>query len=329
MTPKDNNTQALEAAGFWGKATQIRPIKQRENAVYEVASPKVGRAALRIHRSGYQSEAAIWSELWWMGALAEKGLPVPRPLATSEGSMIAHLQDGRIASMLSWVDGHELGQGGARLSGTAKDQMHYYASLGALLAKVHAVTDRLTLPPTFQRPKWDMDGLVGPSPFWGRFWEHPVATAGEQALMQTARGAAAERLADYAAQGADQGLIHADVLRENVLMDGQRATLIDFDDCGFGFRLYDLGTALSQNLYEPHLPHIVQGLADGYGRLSEADHHMLPWFTLLRCLASVGWTMPRLAPNDPQHRIYINRAIRVAEIVLNDGDLFGQPLSND
>ncbi|WP_265508920.1 hypothetical protein, partial [Paracoccus rhizosphaerae] len=54
------------------------------------------------------------------------------------------------------------------------------------------------------------------------------------------------------------------------------------------------------------------GLIGGYGGLRAADLAMLPVFTLLRCLASVGWTIDRLPPGDPRHRIYIERALLAA-----------------
>ena len=108
--------------------------------------------------------------------------------------------------------------------------------------------------------------------------------------------------------GGDFGLIHADVLRENVLVDGDRVSLIDFDDSGHGFRLHDLGTVLSQNLYEPGLPDIARALIAGYATLRPADPELVAVFTMARTLASVGWTMPRLGPDDPVHRSHINRA---------------------
>ena len=49
----------------------------------------------------------------------------------------------------------------------------------------------------------------------------------------------------------DRGLIHADLLGENILDDGAGLRLIDFDDCGWGFRFYDLGTAMLQSLGRP------------------------------------------------------------------------------
>jgi hypothetical protein len=38
--------------------------------------------------------------------------------------------------------------------------------------------------------------------------------------------------------------------------------------------------------------------------------------TLMRCCASVGWTMPRLAPDDPIHRSHITRMLKLAAHVL-------------
>ena len=124
-------------------------------------------------------------------------------------------------------------------------------------------------------------------------------------------------LTEYAAGGADSGLIHADLLRENVILhpDSTAMALIDFDDSGFGFRLFDLGTALSQNLCEPSRDALAAALIKGYGAhraLSAHDIAMVPVFTLLRCLASLGWTMGRLPADHPRARHYADRAIMAA-----------------
>ena len=72
--------EASEAAALW-QATPIRLIVARENAVYEMALPDGHRAALRLHRAGYQGAAAIQAERWWCTELARMGLPVPEPIA--------------------------------------------------------------------------------------------------------------------------------------------------------------------------------------------------------------------------------------------------------
>ncbi|MBN2907808.1 MAG: phosphotransferase [Rhodobacteraceae bacterium] len=324
MTQDDTLPLAQEAAKHWRGCTDPHLISHRENAVYAVTLPAAEKGVLRLHRRGYQSEEAIRSELWWLDALASAGLSVPRPQHTVDGALLTQLADGHVASVLAWMPGAALGTGGTPLPGSPDEQMRLYASAGRAIANLHVTTDRLTLPPNFARPHWDIDGLLGSAPFWGRFWDHPAATEGESIVMSEARRFAREKLTDFAARGGDQGLIHADLLRENILFDGPHAHLIDFDDCGFGFRLYDLGTALTPNLEEPALDRIATGLIEGYATLrplSDGDLAMLPVFVMLRTLASVGWTMPRLAPGDPRIRAYLNRAVRTSHAVLE-----GQPL---
>jgi Ser/Thr protein kinase RdoA (MazF antagonist) len=299
-------TLAAEAAAQWG-GTLTRLLRDRENVVYEMALP-AGRAALRLHRLGYQSAAAIGSELWWCDALAQAGVPVPAALPSRDGTLLVTLSNGRHASAIRWLEGAALGEAGVPFARPLRETLDLHHALGALLAQLHRVTDGLVLPEGFTRPRWDLDGLVGEAPFWGRFWDHPLASADQRATLIRARDALRERLAG------DLGLIHADVLRENVLVDGETVSLIDFDDSGFGFRLYDLGTVLSQNLYEPAYPDIRDALMAGYGT---TDTAMVEAFTLARTCASVGWTMPRLLPEDPIHRSHLARAVHWAGVVLN------------
>ena len=284
----------------------IRLIRDRENHVFEMQTPQ-GRAALRLHRAGYQSPAAIRSELWWCAALAQAGLPVPAALPARDGSLLVALSDGRHASAIAWMEGEALGEAAQPNTRPLTLVLDLYHALGGLLAQVHQATDRLTLPPDFTRPQWDWDGLVGDDPLWGRFWDHPAATSDQRATLIRARDILRERLAG------DIGLIHADVLRENVLVNGRSVSLIDFDDSGFGYRLHDLGTALVQTVQHPEHVQLRDALMAGYGT---TDIEMVEAFTLARTLASVGWTMPRLAPDDPINRSHLARAIFCAKRVL-------------
>lgn len=297
-------TQALaaEAARLWG-GTPIRLLADRENVVYQVALPQ-GRAALRLHRVGYQSASAIASELWWCAEIAKQGVSVPAAIAAQDGQYLQTLSNGRHASVITWVEGTALGAAGRPFTQTRDVILHQHHALGRLLAQVHRATDNLTLPENFQRPRWDIDGLVGEMPFWGRFWDHPLATPRQTALLHQARAFLTHGLQTYA-KAADFGLIHADVLRENVFVNENSLSLIDFDDSGFGFRPYDLGTVLSQNLYEPAYLDIRAALLQGYGGISA---HLADLFTLARVCASVGWAAPRLPLNDPVHISHLARA---------------------
>lgn len=101
---------AAEAAHHWSGSI-VRLIKNRENVVFEMRLPH-GRAALRLHREGYQNTAAIESELWWCTALASSGVAVPAALPTHNGAVLARLSTGRAASAIAWVQGEALGHSG-------------------------------------------------------------------------------------------------------------------------------------------------------------------------------------------------------------------------
>jgi Ser/Thr protein kinase RdoA (MazF antagonist) len=301
------SADAISAAALWGGAV-TKPLTLRENEVFEVALPQ-GRAALRLHRMGYQTAAAIHSELWWCAELGKAGLPVPAPIALPDGGLLAQLPSGRHASVVTWVKGEPLGAAGVPLPGPLTNQLDRHHALGRLVAQIHRATDALTLPATFNRPAWGHDGLVGANPFWGRFWDHPALSGDEAATLRATRDWLSQRLRTSASP---IGLIHADVLRENVFVNGQSLSLIDFDDSGFGYRWYDLGTVLSQNLYEPAYPEIRAALIDGYATILPIDPNEVDSFTLARTLASVGWTAPRLPPDSPIHRSHIQRALMMA-----------------
>jgi Ser/Thr protein kinase RdoA (MazF antagonist) len=298
---------AQEAARHWGGKI-LRLIGARENEVYELSLGNA-RAALRLHRTAYQTEAAIRAEIDWCAALSAAGLPVPSPVATPGGERLVRLSTGRHASVTAWVEGRPLGANGAALEGSPARLIDLHRRLGRLLAEIHIATDR-NPPARFARPVWDVDGLTGDAPLWGPFWQHHAASAEDAATLRDARVFLREQL--LARREMDAGPIHADVVRENVLVDGDRISLIDFDDCGTGFRLYDLGTAMVQNEYEPARDDLRDALVAGYGELRPADAATVDLMTLARGCASVGWTMPRLAPDDPVNQRHIARAVRMA-----------------
>ena len=307
-----------DLARLWGATAAPRLIKDRENAVYEIALPGGARAALRLHRPGYQSMAAIRSELWWMARLAEAGVPVPRPVATREGALVAEVA-GRTASVVSWIDGVQIGDGATPLEDDAAAVTARYRALGRLIARMHDATDALPLPADFERPSWNRPAYVGDMPLWGRFWENPALSPKEADLLGAARAEAEAALARHEAEGADFGLIHADVLRENVLSRDGRLSLIDFDDSGFGFRAYDLATAEVQGLEDPMNAVASLALHEGYRAARRADAPPLGDVTLfvaLRTFASCGWIVTRAAPDDPRQRFYADRAVRAARRLL-------------
>lgn len=300
-----------------------RLIKNRENAVFEVVGPKGARAALRLHRPGYQTDDAIRSELIWTQELAKAGMQLPRPITCKNDDLISFIpKAGRMASIVSWVDGVPLGDNGINPDMDGDTQVQLYSALGSELAKLHKFSDGLALPDNFERAQLCVEGLLGDTPIWGKFWENPALTVANKELLLQTREKLLSLFNEHQKDGADFGLIHADALSENVFTQNGTVTLIDFDDGVFGFRLYELGVAMSQVWDRGNAVDLAAGLVDGYGA-NPQDAALIPAFTVMRTLASCGWVISRYAADDPTLIAYAARAVRASTRFMTGAPLFG------
>ena len=301
-----------EALSLWGIDGALDAPIVRENVVWRVESAE-GAFALRRHRRNFRTSAELTSELDWMKMLARAGLSVPLPRATPDGALLAEI-DGVQASLLTWLPGKPMGQSWEPLK--LSDAVEVFARLGAEMARLHDVSDRWTPPPGFTRHAWDRDGLVGEAPVWGRFWEAPFLSDDERAMMVRLRDAGRAEL-----KGLDDGLIHADLLRENVLVADGAISLIDFDDGGYGPRLFDVATALVKNVREPDYPALREALIGGYTAHRRLETEALPLILALRAATYLGWVADRMEERDAEQRARNNTrdALLLAARALDGG----------
>ena len=298
--------QARQAAALWGLGTApIELAARRENVVFRVAAPS-GDLALRFHRPGYRDKAQLTSELEWTAALALGGLSVPAPIAAQNGALIQQHGE-HFVDMLEWLPGAPLGKAG-ELQGV-EDRVGFCRRLGAAMAELHRISDEWGQPTGFSRPSWDRNGLLGEAPLWGRFWEHPDLGSKDRAMLEKLRVLAGKALADIE-ETADYGLIHADLLSENMLFDGRHLSFIDFDDGGFGFRDFELATFLLRYENAPDYADLCIALCAGYARRREVAQDVLDLMLLLRALTYPGWIMERL--DEPRGQERSDRAIHTA-----------------
>lgn len=219
---------------------------------------------LRIHESGYQTPEAITSELEWLAALRrDTDLAVPEPVRTLDGELSVEIQipgipEPRRCSLLRWMKGRMHAQG-LRPS--------HLRALGRLTAGLHEHAAHWQPPPGFTRPRYDWDGLFGDNDFvkapadevWAQI-PKPYYEPFERVTSQV------RQVMDELGQGRDAfGLIHADIgIGANVLFESGEARAIDFDDCAFGYWMYDIGVALSEVRGEEAFPWYRDALLDGY-----------------------------------------------------------------
>lgn len=316
------SARACEALGSWELGAQTpQLLKYRENAVFRVTLRNGEPAALRLHRPGYRNVIALVSELSWMAALREAGLRVPAPVSTPDGRQIVALAANpefadQYADIVSWMTGSPLGQSGVLLVHSSERLVVIFRLLGEAMARLHTATDAWRPPANFRRPAWDGNGLLGRQPLWGRFWDCAGLSPNQAMQLSDLRLLLREKT--DALRHLDYGLIHADLVRENVLIDGDHVELIDFDDAGYGWRMFDIATALFKNRDEPHYELIKAALIEGYRgvrSLPDSAIETLPLFMVLRSITYIGWIGQRIDAPDAAERLqrYVADALALAD----------------
>ncbi|ABD54293.1 homoserine kinase [Jannaschia sp. CCS1] len=279
-----------DALAVWDlTGAAYRLVAARENAVYEVTNGPT-RVALRLHRKGYRSDTELRSELDWMAALARAGLSVPAPVPARDGRLL-HTINGVRVDVLLWLQGQTLQGALEGLRPEAHAQV--FRTLGQDMARLHAASDTWDPPQGFTRPHWNREGLLGEAPLWDRFWANPALDAPDHELFRAFRHYASDRLSQLGPT-LDYGLIHADLVPANVMVDGAALHLIDFDDGGFGYRLFDVATTLLKHLHLPHFSQVKTALLEGYHSTRPLDVTELDLFLALRAATYVGWNITRM-----------------------------------
>jgi Ser/Thr protein kinase RdoA (MazF antagonist) len=279
--------QALASYGCH-PATTVSLLNVSENATYLVDDPDDGQSVLRVHRLGYHTQDEIASELAWMDALrAEAGVRTPRVLPATGGSRIVTVTDRVSGEPRTCVRFEFLP--GAEPDG---DSRPHFAELGEITARMHRHARQWPRPGWFTRFHWDYDAAFGGQARWGRWQDGIGAGPAEREILGRLDAALRRRLAAFGTGPDRYGLVHADTRLANLLVDGGKVSVIDFDDSGFSWYLYDAGTAVSFFEHEPHVPDLIASWLDGYRRvldLPAGDEAEIWTFILFRRLLLVAW----------------------------------------
>ncbi len=267
---------------------ELTLLNVSENATYQVDAGDGRRFALRVHRPGYHSKDAIASELAWIQALRDDDVVRTAPvIATPDGRQIVtgvHPDgDERFAVAFGWLEGTE----------PPEDRLVAdFAQVGAITARLHRHSRNWSKPAGFTRLRWDCDTALGAEGHWGRWQDGMGMGAGEIEVLSRSASLVQRRLAAFG-DGPDRfGLIHADMRLANLLVDGPDVSVIDFDDCGFSWYLYDLGSSLSFIEHHPVVPELIDSWVRGYlteGTLTSDEIAELPTFVMLRRMLLVAW----------------------------------------
>jgi len=312
MDNTDLINSAMEVSEAWGGVKTLpKLVKNRENIVLDITLNSSQRAAFRFHRPGYQSTQAISSELLWMEALTKQNFPCPKPVRTLNQDLLVETKGLRTASLIEWVEATELKEKVIRSN--EKELISIFKKLGKITAELHNTTDEINTK-TYVRQKWDEEEFFSDAPAWGKYWENPALSNQESTLIYDVKTKLKKTLGSI--HNGDKGLIHADLLQENILIDTQDIWVIDFDDCGFGFREYDLATILIQHFDKKYFEQVMAVLIESYNTKRnkfKTNKHSISFFIMVRSLVSCGWGISRAPIGSPLHREQAERTLSCIE----------------
>ena len=272
-------------------------VSVSENATFRVTDRHNGAAyVLRLHRPWYHTHDELIAERIWIRALSAAGISVPMPLTTRDGAEYAavkvpEIDESRFAGLARWTEGTLLADV-LREETDTEVVARYYAQLGAIAAAMHNQSSAWRPPAGFRRHALDIDGLMGAAPFWGPFWEHRSLSSDRQSLLLEARDRIRGVLQGYSRSAASYGLIHADLHPRNVIRDGERLTVIDFDDSAFGWHAYDIAVALLPYQHTTGFAAIEESFFAGYAPIrpvASGLREQVPIFRMIRGMVQIGW----------------------------------------
>lgn len=246
MTKQDAKAGVLRSAlGSYGLSNlKARPLRSTNNTVFALTSvDNEPQYVLRVHRPRYRDPANVRSELYFLEGLnANTGLRVPSPLRNRDGEFVTALSTGEareslLVDVLKWVPGS------VRRAGAGLGPGGCYR-LGKTLALIHAYGDSFQPPADFCLPLWDADAMfTKSSPY--RPGDFKALLSPEQSgVFFDAEERARAAFQEFQVNKGSQGLIHGDFILGNCLFLKGEVAVLDFDDCGHGFYLYDICTLL-------------------------------------------------------------------------------------
>jgi Ser/Thr protein kinase RdoA (MazF antagonist) len=284
----------------------LKPIGLTNNAVFEVRVPRAAgaRFALRVHRPRFRTPAQTRSELRFLEALDEElrgtGTKVPRPVPARDGELVVEVglpdRGGRTTAsrhcdLLTWVEGRVFRPS----RGLGQRGVH---AIGEALGRLHNFAERFQPPPGFELPRWDADAMfTEASPFRpGRL--DAVMSPDDWRLFQHVAERTRATFDALDRAGAPQGIVHFDFILLNCHLvrrrRGWEVGVIDFDDLGWGYFLYDLCPLLDNLADYPHYRAMRRAFLDGYRSVRPLPHALeahVPILMAARHAAACAWVL--------------------------------------
>lgn len=229
------------------------------NTVYKVSGPG-GPWMLRVAHAGAIEHPIpqVHSEMQVLVHLSDAGIPVPRPVAATDGAFVQLVEaEGvpgeRRCVLLKWLPGKIVGERvGPVIAG----------AYGRMAADLHTALARFAPGPDFEIVSYD-----SPFPFDEPvvLWDAPrsILPEARRRLFEATRDQVQSVIDRLASDGGRQ-VLHGDLHIWNVITDGGVLGAIDFEDLMWGWPVQDIATTLYYVEGEDRYPAFLEAFRSGY-----------------------------------------------------------------
>lgn len=244
---------------------------------------------LRVSRPGYHSLPELEAEMEWIQKISEDtSLILASPLVNEEGKRIVRVcTDGQIfyGVLRQMLSGEHPGSTGVQTE-------EEFEQAGEIAARLHEQVISWNGSMDLNRPVWDYESMLGSKGLFGDWRACQELIEKEQRLLEQVCCMIRKRLEHYPTDREHFGLIHADLRAANFLTEHGQMKILDFDDCGYGWFLYDLAASVSFLECEPQLGDWIRAWIRGYEKIrlfGSWEYQEIDTFVMIRRIQLLAW----------------------------------------
>lgn len=227
-------TALEETSGFYGFQVDklIKLGGGFENKMYGFDDPDK-RIVVRVTPPGHKTWAEVNAEMDWLAYLSEHDAPVIQVVRSRNDSLVETVdtdEGGIFVVCFEWAPGRIV---------TKEDfSPELFQTWGEAVGLMHRLTKDYR-PKSSHRIQWYDD----------EYLDRSLIPSGQEKVLERF-----DSLIEYFKNQQTNlnkfGLIHQDVHQDNLFLDGRKLTVLDFDDCVYGFFVFDIANALGFSIWE-------------------------------------------------------------------------------
>jgi len=250
---------------------------------------KKNKYIFRIYRNDWRTNEEIQFEIALLTYCKQKMLNISAPVQCKNKDsniVIECLEGNRLGVLFDYADGRSI------VNSISIDE---FRLLGASVANFHANTRSFKT--KYTRPTFDVSFLVDHS----LSLIEPFLNIDQRDYFLKVRSKIFDSISQLSIENSDYGICIGDINISNFHLNAvKKITHFDFDQCGYGYRVFDLGKFVSSLPNDETKKDKVSSFLEGYESIrsiTDMERNVIPYFEL----ASIIWVMS----------IYVSNANRI------------------